>query len=306
MVEDREKGDDFRPSSHGLYDTLAAIGVVSDAHREVFAKGTRDRADVTVYRDRQSEVIFIDGFYGGDTVYEDGTYRKTNEDQFGKRDFEVINDTARRLTAYRPYVTGRKIVEFGCGDGAFLQAIRSEVDSCCGIELQDDYVWALNEQGLPCHKSLSAIPDGSMDSALSFHVLEHLPDPLSTLFELKRVLRPGGILVAEVPHARDLLINELKNKAFTDFTLWSQHLVLHTRESLRRLLSAAGFENIIVEGVQRYSLSNHLTWLSKGKPGGHKSVLSAIDTPDLKQAYEATLNRIDATDTLVAIARARA
>ena len=120
---------------------------------------------------------------------------------------------------------------------------------------------------------------------------------------MSEVLRSHGSLILEVPHASDILLSQLETDAFKRFTLWSQHLILHTRESLRRLLQAGGFSNIVIEGVQRYPLSNHLNWLSQGKPGGHKSVLSALDTPELKMAYEAALRKIDATDTLVAIAR---
>ncbi|WP_420338012.1 class I SAM-dependent methyltransferase [Roseibium sp.] len=289
-----------------VFQMLSDIGAVAKEHQELFAHRTRDREDLNVYRDRLSGVIYIDGFYAGDEVYEDGDYRKASLSRAGSRDYEIMCDVERRAAAYSAFVAGRSILEFGCGDGAFLQRVRGEATTCIGVELQRDYVSALNEDGIECCSSLDSLEGSKYDTVVSFHVLEHLPDPMSVLLELKRVLKPGGILVVEVPHARDLLISELKNKAFTEFTLWSQHLVLHTRESLRRLLTAAGFENIIVEGVQRYSLSNHLTWLSKGTPGGHKSALSAIDTPDLKKAYEAALNRIDATDTLVAIARAPA
>lgn len=286
-----------------IFDTLADLGVASKATQEVFATRTRDRDDVTVFRDSLSGVIYIDGFYGGDEVYADGAYRQANEALFGKRDYEVSSDTARRVAAYRPYVTGRDIVEFGCGDGAFLHAVHEDAQNCCGVELQEDYVTGLNANGITCHSSLSALADEAVDSALSFHVLEHLPEPKPILQELYRVLKPGGLLVAEVPHAKDALLNELKSEAFKAFTLWSQHLVLHTRDSLTRLLAFSGFEGILIEGVQRYPLSNHLTWLSAGKPGGHKSALAAIDTPELRRSYETALNRIDATDTLVAIAR---
>lgn len=286
-----------------IFETLQDLGVASKAHQDVLSCKTRDRDDVTVYRDRQSGVIYIDGFYGGDQIYEGGDYRVANEAVIGKRDYEVVTDAARRVAACSAFTTGRDIVEFGCGDGAFLQAVSSLTASCQGIELQADYVAALNAAGIPCHQSLTALADASMDSAMSFHVVEHLPEPVPILKDLRLVLKPGGTLVVEVPHAGDILLKDLKNEAFRAFTLWSQHLVLHTRDSLRRLLAAAGFDGIVIEGVQRYPLSNHLTWLSEGRPGGHKRPLSALDTPDLCAAYEAALNRIDATDTLVAIAR---
>ena len=288
-----------------IFETLSQIGVASDEHREVFATRTRDRDDVTVYRDRQSGVVYIDGFYGGDEIYEEGDYRAINLAKTGARNYEIARDAERRSAAYRPYVCGRHVLDFGCGDGAFLRRVKSETESSCGVELQRDYVRALNEEGIACYPDLSGIEDNTIDTVVSFHVLEHLPDPLPVLREVRRVMRAGGTAVIEVPHANDFLLRDVKNDPFKIFTLWSQHLVLHTRESLKRLLQAAGFANIVVEGVQRYPLSNHLTWLSAGKPGGHKSALAALDTPELCQAYEAALNRVDATDTLVAIAQSQ-
>ncbi|MEP1930987.1 MAG: class I SAM-dependent methyltransferase [Hoeflea sp.] len=286
-----------------IFETLFALGVASKEHQEIYADRTRDREGVKVFRDSQSGVIYIDGFYGGNDVYEDGGYREANLKVSGSRDFETTRDAARRSKTYQAFVSGKHIVDFGCGDGAFLQSVRYDTASCCGIELQRDYVAALNDDGIACHTELSAVADGSLDTAVSFHVLEHLPDPLPILRDIHRVLKPGGTVVVEVPHANDFLLSQVHSDAFKSFTLWSQHLVLHTRDSLNRLLQAAGFEGVVIEGVQRYPLSNHMTWLASQKPGGHKSALSALDTPELTGAYEAALNRIDATDTLVAIAR---
>jgi 2-polyprenyl-3-methyl-5-hydroxy-6-metoxy-1,4-benzoquinol methylase len=286
-----------------IFQTLSAIGVADETNKEIFATGTRDRDDVTVYRDRLSGVIYIDGFYGGDEVYEVGDYRMVNLTASGARDYEIVRDAERRSSAYRRYVCGRDVVDFGCGDGAYLRSVQHETASASGVELQRDYVNALNEEGIPCRTSLDEFANGSIDTVVSFHVLEHLPQPLPILKDIRRVLKPGGVAIIEVPHAKDFLLDDLKNNAFKSFTLWSQHLVLHTRESLTRLLTFSGFENVTVEGVQRYPLSNHLTWLSSGKPGGHKSPLALIDTPELFSAYEAALNRVDGTDTLVAIAR---
>ena len=77
---------------------------------------------------------------------------------------------------------------------------------------------------------------------------------------------------------------------------------MHTRVSLYRFLQCVGFEQINITGVQRYPLSNHLNWLVNGRPGGHKSPLSIIDSNILNEEYENSLARIDATDTLVALA----
>ena len=152
-------------------------------------------------------------------------------------------------------------------------------------------------------KSLSDIDNGALDSIFMFHVLEHLPEPIETLCALRDKLRPGGSLIVEVPHARDFLLYSLSLDAFKDFTLWSQHLILHTRESLRRFLVESGFQVGVICGQQRYSLANHLTWAAKQKPGGHKGPLHWLGSPELKHAYAEVLARCDQTDTLIAIAK---
>ena len=135
-----------------------------------------------------------------------------------------------------------------------------------------------------------------------FHVLEHLEDPISNLLSIHENLENGGKLIVEVPHANDFLIKNMNLQKFIDFTLWSQHLILHTQDSLKKFLLKAGFKNITTFGVQRYPLSNHLYWLSNGLPGGHKTELNLLDTEELNESYENSLKKIDATDTLVAIA----
>ena len=84
--------------------------------------------------------------------------------------------------------------------------------------------------------------------------------------------------------------------------MWSQHLILHSKNSLNKFLEYVGFQNILIKGIQRYPLSNHLHWILNKKPGGHQSHLAFIDTDDLTKAYEQTLANLDSTDTLLAIA----
>ena len=67
-------------------------------------------------------------------------------------------------------------------------------------------------------------------------------------------------------------------------------------------LDESGFKNINIYGIQRYSLANHIQWIKDKKPGGHYGDLKDIETPEIKHAYQEALNKIDATDTLIAIA----
>jgi 2-polyprenyl-3-methyl-5-hydroxy-6-metoxy-1,4-benzoquinol methylase len=286
-----------------IFETLERIGVASVDTQEDYASETRDVKPLRVCRDRVSGVIYIDGYYTGDDTYKKGDYRQETVQRAGEPTYEQQADATRRANAFRSYYSGKAIADFGCGLGDFLRLVQPETASCVGIELQQDAVDALRDVGVPCETSIDALVDGSLDALFSFHVLEHLPNPLEILALLKPKLKEGGHAIFEVPHARDFLLDYVDSEPFRKFTLWSQHLVLHTRDSLKRMLEHAGYRDVVVTGVQRYPLSNHMLWMTSGRPGGHKSKFAAIDTPELTAAYEAALAKIDATDTLIAIAR---
>lgn len=286
-----------------IFETLELLGVASLKTREEYASETRDVKPLRVCRDSASGVIYIDGYYTGDDTYKQGDYRQETVQRAGEPSWERQADATRRANAFRTYYSGKTIADFGCGLGDFLRQVQEEAASCVGIELQQDAIDALREVGVPCETSIDALQDGSLDALFSFHVLEHLPDPLEILSLLKPKLKEGGHAIFEVPHARDFLLDYVDSEPFRKFTLWSQHLVLHTRDSLKRMLEHAGYRDVVVTGAQRYPLSNHMLWMASGRPGGHKSKFAAIDTPELTAAYEAALARIDATDTLIAVAR---
>lgn len=288
-----------------IFNSLKSHGLTSLESRKLLSESTRDSKNISVWQDDNSGVIYIDDFYVGDDTYIEGTYREDGSEisVAGAPNYERDIDAERRLSSNLKFISGKRVLDFGCGAGDFLKLARDKCASVCGVELQQDYADVLNKQGITCHNSLDKIDDNSIDVCVSFHVLEHLPDPISTLSLLNQKIAKGGYLIMEVPHARDFLLSGLKNLEFQKFTLWSQHLILHTRESLIRFLSSAGFDEIRVDGVQRYPLSNHLGWLSNGEPGGHKSQIAMIDSEALNKSYADSLARLDSNDTLVAIAK---
>lgn len=281
-----------------IFETLKKLGLSSEDTRMLYSNNTRDLNPLNVYKDSLSGVIFIDDFYVGSKTYEDGGYRPKNYED----SYEAVMDCKRRKESYENFYIGKRVLDFGCGSGDFLRSVNNRCITATGVELQKDFISDLRKDDIPCFSSLELIKEKSQDIIFSFHVIEHLQDPIKSILELKKKLRPGGKIIIEVPHARDFLLEVAINEKFKEFTLWSQHLLLHTRSSLKIMLEYCGFTNVIIEGVQRYSLSNHLQWLSEGKPGGHKSKFSMVDSKDLYLAYSSSLQRIDCTDTLVAFA----
>jgi SAM-dependent methyltransferase len=287
-----------------IRETLLNIGAINEQNISIYSYRTRDNPSITVYKDIKTGVIFIDDYYIGDEEYIQGTYRGSLLAKEGLSCYEDEVDTNRRIKSLKSLLYGKKICDFGCGSGNFLKNIRSFMASVQGVELQNNLRKSLNAQDIPCYGSIEEV-NAPLDIVTLFHCLEHLPDPLEVLRAIrKKLIAVGGdLLIIEVPHARDVLLNDLKCDKFIAHTLWSQHLVLHTRDSLRLLLSSAGFENIIINGVQRYNIANHLNWINNGQPRGHTSSINRIESNELTRAYANALSNIDANDTLVAIAK---
>lgn len=206
-------------------------------------------------------------------------------------------DDQRRFDMLKTMLPNKRLLDFGCGAAGFLQRARNLAADVIGVELETrvrDY-WAGQINIVPN----AGAAGGGYDLITAFHVVEHLPDPRSILVSLAESLEPGGRIILEVPSANDALLTLYGCEAFQRFTYWSQHLFLFNSSTLEILAQQAGLRVVAVQHYQRYPLSNHLHWLSEGKPGGHQR-WAFLDSQDLVNAYANTLATLGKTDTLIA------
>tara|TARA_B100000767_G_scaffold256380_1_gene263403 strand:- start:331 stop:1212 length:882 start_codon:yes stop_codon:yes gene_type:complete len=285
------------------YRDLQTLGLASKNSIEKFSECTRDCQELSVWRDNTSGVIFIKDFYVGDDLYFSGTHVEQSKSILKRSTFEDKLDCTRRLRDFQKFYYDKIVCEIGFGDGEFMKGASPYSKEFRGVELNDSSLTESRKKGFITEDDLSKFDENYFDTIMLFHTFEHFPDPINKLSQAMRHLRKGGKLIIEVPHAGDFLLrDDVACEAFKRHTLWSQHLILHTRYSLSAMLKYAGFQDISIQGIQRYPLSNHLHWLTNGKPGGHVSSLSAIDNDYLNSSYQESLTRIDATDTIIAIA----
>ena len=109
-------------------------------------------------------------------------------------------------------------------------------------------------------------------------------------------------IIIEVPHAEDFLILQDELKEFKDFTFWSEHLILHTHKSLKKVLTESGFKKIKINFSQRYNMCNHFRMVyKKEKPGGHVFFKKYFNKK-LNSSYIENLVKLKQTDTLIATA----
>ena len=211
---------------------------------------------------------------------------------------ESAMDDQRRFESLKSYLVNRKVLDFGCGAAGFLDRTRSVASESVGVD-PERRVREFWGDRLRLFADIEEVHE-EFDLITAFHVIEHLPDPRATVAKLASLLNRGGRLAIEVPSSEDALLTLYANGPFRCFSYWSQHLFLFNAETLNRLLLQAGVTVVAIQQYQRYPLSNHLHWLSRGEPGGHKN-WSFLDTPALNAAYAASLASIGKCDTLVAL-----
>lgn len=210
-------------------------------------------------------------------------------------------ENERRAGQFRAMIAGKKWLDVGAGAGGLLELLGPDAREAVAVEPQEGARAALKEAGWSAYDHVSSVPDSDFDVVTLSHVLEHLRRPLEILEHIRGRMTRGGRVIVEVPHAEDFLISYLGIDEFKAFTFWSQHLILHTRQSLRALLEFAGFSKVVIVGVQRYPLANHLYWLARQRPGGHEE-WGFLRSSELDAAYGSLLASLNMTDTLLAIA----
>jgi 2-polyprenyl-3-methyl-5-hydroxy-6-metoxy-1,4-benzoquinol methylase len=282
---------------HSLFQLVKELGLSSEEDLELFHQGVRDNENIKAYRCRKSGLIILDDITSGAT---ENYAQKKGLEYF--QTTEINPDDRSRAETYKEDICGKIWLDFGCGQGGPTLLLREIAGEAHGLEVQPGPRGYLVSKGVICFSSLDEVADNTYDVITMFHVFEHLDQPVELLKILRRKLKVGGKLIVEVPHVRDALLMLYKSEEFTKFTLWSEHLILHTRKSLQSFVEAAGLEVTEVKGTQRYPISNHLYWLAKGKPGGHFE-WAHLDTPDMFRAYAASLEANNLTDTIVATAR---
>ncbi|MDI3322904.1 class I SAM-dependent methyltransferase [Pontibacterium granulatum] len=221
--------------------------------------------------------------------------------RYGMDKRAIVNtndDSLRRRDRFTNLIRGKSWLDVGAGSGAMLDLLAPLAKRAAAVEPQENASSTLKQLGYETFRRLEEVDVDGVDVITLFHVLEHIEYPEEVLKQCFDRLTAGGRLVVEVPHASDVLIRQFDLPAFKDFTFWSEHLVLYTRYTLETLVRKVGFSNIVVEGVQRYPVANHLNWLANGTPGGHITLDFMRDAP-LDSAYEAMLRKLDMTDTLV-------
>jgi glycosyltransferase involved in cell wall biosynthesis/SAM-dependent methyltransferase len=188
---------------------------------------------------------------------------------------------------------GDRVLDAGCGHGFQARVLRALRDvAVVGVDLDPDRLAAARHvaPGTPLVTSdLARLPfgDGRFTKVLLSEVLEHLPDPVGALREVRRVLAPGGAVAISVPHERYPLTWDPINAAWTRIGgrpfrsgplvgIWTHHERLYSPSRLRDHVEAAGLVVESLDEATHYSVPfAHFLVYGVGKPLVERKLLPA-------------------------------
>lgn len=188
----------------------------------------------------------------GFDVFRDSFYHRLENRYRGS-----VDEISNRLRIYLPDVEaavirtgGKPVLDLGCGRGEWLGLLGEAGIDSFGVDTNPVQIEAAREQGLDVRlgdavAALAGMEDNALSVLTAHHVVEHLPfDTVAWITrEAMRVLAPGGLLLYETPHTRNVLVGA------TTFHTDPTHLKPMPEQVLGVLFETAGFHPIEIRAL---------------------------------------------------------
>lgn len=246
--------------------------------------GTRDYADTSVYKCYKCGVEFL--YPPPTTDYNDYWSGIDVREKFTA---DLDEGYTRLLSVKKVVGEFSSILEVGAGSMAF-----SVLSYCKGYNV------SAVEPYLPFHANKGELSStfsnldevsGHYDIVVSFHVLEHIDDPI----EFIRKLHTFGPVYIEVPNNEDYM---LINRNYRNYFYQKAHLWYFNIHTLRYIARTLGLD-VDIYTTQRYNVGNHLYWWMHKKPGGNSRYRCISVTAS--GIYKYILSRLNISDTLICL-----
>lgn len=211
----------------------------------------------------------------------------------------------RRLRFISKFIDrGKRVLEIGCSSGFMLLPLKKRGMEVVGVEPSKGFTSFLKKKNIKVYESIDQLEKlndqgKKFDLIMHFFVLEHISDPEDFLKRTLKLLSKNGVMVFEVPSRSDPLISIYNLPAFQKFYWSVAHNYYFNKKSLEYLLArVCNRADMLPE--QRYDLSNHIVWATKGIPGG-QGKYSSFFTSKLQKAYLESMMQKGYCDTYVGV-----
>jgi SAM-dependent methyltransferase len=165
---------------------------------------------------------------------------------------------------------GGRLLDVGCGNGAFMHWMQRLGWNVQGIEVDPAAAQRAVDRGLTVHQDKVenvALPPAFFDAITLTHVAEHFFEPRKIFQILARSLKPGGVIVSVSPNPSGASRRIFGNKWYALDP--PRHLFLPTAGAYRRILEPFGFEVRTWTSMRRFywDFKESLSIATRGKVG---------------------------------------
>jgi ubiquinone/menaquinone biosynthesis C-methylase UbiE len=150
-----------------------------------------------------------------------------------------------RMKFLKRFLKGGKLLEIGPGGGEVMLAAKKEGFDIDGVECSENLIrhLKLTTSSTIYHGMLESIDFGTtkFDAILSFHVLEHVANPVKHLQYASAIVKPDGYLILATPNSYSW-DRRIFKKRWTGYTI--AHINLFSRYSIELCFKRAGWRII--------------------------------------------------------------
>jgi cyclopropane fatty-acyl-phospholipid synthase-like methyltransferase len=191
----------------------------------------------------------------------------------GYKDYGFADEQASHMhTYFMPVILrlagdlkpGTRVLDVGCGNGAACAEFIRRGCTVVGIDLSEQGI-AVARKAYPEGRFellaadadiLNKLGEAPFDLVISTEVVEHLYDPRSYARGCFAAVKPGGVLICTTPYHgyfKNLVLAVLGKWDSHANPLWDGgHIKLWSRTTLGKLLTEAGFTDLVFQGIGRF------------------------------------------------------
>jgi 2-polyprenyl-3-methyl-5-hydroxy-6-metoxy-1,4-benzoquinol methylase len=218
-------------------------------------------------REKDQVSFSLQSCAGGDERY--------NRQRIEKETTQLVDYTAILPHLEKILVNKGKLLEVGCSTGLLLKKFHNAGWDTVGVEPNEWAYKLAREKGLDvvnaCFQD-AGFTDETFDVIVMLHVIEHIPDPVKALIQLRNLIKPGGILVMETPRYDTIWFKVLKGR---ERSVIPGHLHYFTRKTLTEMAKNIGFELVELDSVGRTLTLDRLCY-SISKVCNSKAISSSL------------------------------
>ena len=243
-------------------ETYAFVRISTDDLDEPFLDGTlrEHLPELNLRRCRECDCLWANDARQNDQVLSEA-YERVAETYFDsdQNDPRYVQFYQQLEQLAKEHVSGRTILDVGCGEGVFLSTISDEWRKQ-GLEPSESGASLARNKNLDvAHATLDSVSQQyQVDLISALDVIEHVIDPHHFVESFKRHLRPRGVVLLLTGDA-DSYAARVAGSQWS-YLRWCGHISVFSQSGLRKLLQSHGFEVLAWRRCEHPSSAGAKAW----------------------------------------------